>query len=287
MNTSPDQLIPSEKSNQEAGQDLIEEILIPEQPENALVVLSPEEKAERDRKQAENDRIELENERIKLGLEPVSNENKERGPSSKEKSYYEILGVSSTDSPGEIARKYRELANKYHPDKGGDAKKFKEIANVFEVLNNPEKRKTYDASLESAGAFKPSGDEEPGTDLVLKSEQGATMISAIQAAVEGRLQVVVEKFVSKGALANFIYEVDTCSGKLENLSGDLKKDSEKIREFFGDYGMSVDESTIQQWGQDLYEGAIKAKKKKEGGLLHLFFKAIKDLNASVDKAFGK
>jgi len=60
------------------------------------------------------------------------------------KDYYEILGVSKDASADEIKRAYRKLAHKYHPDKGGDAEKFKEINEAYQVLSDPEKRKKYD-----------------------------------------------------------------------------------------------------------------------------------------------
>jgi molecular chaperone DnaJ len=63
--------------------------------------------------------------------------------------YYEILNVSRNASQDEIKSSYRKLAMKYHPDKNpGDheaEEKFKEVAEAYEVLNNPEKRRRYDA----------------------------------------------------------------------------------------------------------------------------------------------
>jgi molecular chaperone DnaJ len=65
-----------------------------------------------------------------------------------ERDYYEVLGVTRAASDGEIATAYRRLAIKYHPDKNpGDQEaieRFKEAAEAFEVLNDPDKRSRYD-----------------------------------------------------------------------------------------------------------------------------------------------
>ena len=62
--------------------------------------------------------------------------------------YYEVLGVEKTATADEIKKAYRKKALQYHPDKNpGDKEaeeKFKEAAEAYDVLSNPDKRARYD-----------------------------------------------------------------------------------------------------------------------------------------------
>ena len=68
--------------------------------------------------------------------------------SGTKRDYYEVLGVAKTASADEIKKAYRKLAIKYHPDRNpGDKEaeeKFKEAAEAYDVLSNPDKRARYD-----------------------------------------------------------------------------------------------------------------------------------------------
>jgi molecular chaperone DnaJ len=67
---------------------------------------------------------------------------------STKRDYYEVLGVAREADAEEIKRAYRKLAMQHHPDRNvGDAEaeqKFKEAAEAYEVLRDPEKRQRYD-----------------------------------------------------------------------------------------------------------------------------------------------
>ncbi len=62
--------------------------------------------------------------------------------------YYDILGVDKNATEAELKKAYRKVAIKFHPDKNPDdataEEKFKEAAEAYDVLSNPQKRQRYD-----------------------------------------------------------------------------------------------------------------------------------------------
>ena len=67
---------------------------------------------------------------------------------AQKRDYYEVLGVAKTATEDEIKKAYRQIAIKYHPDRNpGDKEaeeKFKEAAEAYNVLHDPQKRQQYD-----------------------------------------------------------------------------------------------------------------------------------------------
>jgi len=66
-----------------------------------------------------------------------------QGPVNNDK-FYDVLGVDKNATQHEIKKAHRKAALQHHPDKGGDAEKFKEINEAYSVLGDEEKRGIYD-----------------------------------------------------------------------------------------------------------------------------------------------
>jgi curved DNA-binding protein len=91
----------------------------------------------------------------------------------KYKDYYAILGVERNADADAIRKRYRTLARKYHPDvsKEPDAeKRFKEMAEAYATLKDPEKRAAYD----QLGQQRPGADFQPPPDWSTRFGGGAT-----------------------------------------------------------------------------------------------------------------
>eukprot|EP00931_Biecheleriopsis_adriatica_P121303 TRINITY_DN96394_c0_g1_i1.p1 TRINITY_DN96394_c0_g1~~TRINITY_DN96394_c0_g1_i1.p1 ORF type:complete len:493 (-),score=128.05 TRINITY_DN96394_c0_g1_i1:172-1650(-) len=84
-----------------------------------------------------------------------------------DKDLYEVLGLQDDAEEAEIKKVYRKLSIKYHPDKNPDEeskRKFAEIRDAYEVLNDPEKKILYDTGGLEAVKKAEKGEIEKGED---------------------------------------------------------------------------------------------------------------------------
>lgn len=83
--------------------------------------------------------------------------------------YYEVLGVGRNATPEELKKAYRKLALQYHPDRNpGDKEaeeKFKEAAEAYDVLSNPDKKVRYDQYGHAAFEGGAGGGFSGGMDM--------------------------------------------------------------------------------------------------------------------------
>ena len=69
------------------------------------------------------------------------------------KDYYKTLGIDKNASKEDIKKAFRKLAMEHHPDKGGNAEKFKEVSEAYSTLSDDNKRAQYD----TYGSAGPTG----------------------------------------------------------------------------------------------------------------------------------
>ena len=89
---------------------------------------------------------------------------------------YALLGLKRSASPAEIKRAYRRLARKYHPDiNPGDRAaeiRFRQIAEAYETLSDPERRRRYDQSGAAVEGPAPGTIGFEGFDFSVESVEG-------------------------------------------------------------------------------------------------------------------
>jgi molecular chaperone DnaJ len=78
------------------------------------------------------------------------------------KDYYSTLGVEKSATQDDIKKAFRKLAQKHHPDKGGDEARFKEITEAYSTLSDEKRRRDYDTRGQYTGANSGQGGYQGG-----------------------------------------------------------------------------------------------------------------------------
>lgn len=152
------------------------------------------------------------------------------------KDYYSILDLDKSASADDIKKSYRKLAMQFHPDKNqGDSlaeERFKEIAEAYETLSNPDKKKLYDVKNRQtvngnwAGySYEDIMEDLKGTGFAEAfdrhfSESGSTRGSDIQV----ELNITLED-VYRGCTRQFSYFEKTINGNsaTQSVSVQIKR----------------------------------------------------------------
>ena len=81
--------------------------------------------------------------------------------------YYSTLGITKGASSTDIKNAYKKLAMQFHPDRGGDETKFKEISEAYDTLKDPQKRSLYDSPPQNNFNFHHpfNGGQHPFEDI--------------------------------------------------------------------------------------------------------------------------
>ncbi len=100
------------------------------------------------------------------------------------KDYYVILGVARTESTSGIREAFRELVNRYHPERVGPqgARAFQDMVEAYQVLSDPERRKLYQQGLRHAEG---SAESQPTPILVGQRLQPESLVPESMSVLRG------------------------------------------------------------------------------------------------------
>lgn len=120
------------------------------------------------------------------------------------KNYYAVLGVPQGASDEEIRRRFRSLVRERHPDRFPEGEKreaeaaFQELTEAFNILTNPERRRSHDAELNAPGG-RHVGATGAGNSASPQADDRSQRVRAflargVQAYKEGQLAAAAESF---------------------------------------------------------------------------------------------
>lgn len=142
------------------------------------------------------------------------------------KNYYEILQLKNFATDGEIKKSFRQLAIKYHPDKNKGRKdfeeKFREIANAYEILTDPIKKRDFDFRLSQYDQNK----RTTGTTRTNYSEPKQTTNTKSQKEEKKEERSKASIFWIIAIVIFIIYLISSSNSNNETTTGNSKADKE-------------------------------------------------------------
>lgn len=129
--------------------------------------------------------------------------------------HYNTLKIPNNSELADVKKAYKKLALKHHPDRGGDPKKFQEIASAYEEI---EKYLTRPKQNRNIHIFEPNINDIFSNDLntfnfVFNNNNRNTFYSQQQTTVTPCKQIKVTTKVINGKSQTIIEETDTRTGK--------------------------------------------------------------------------
>lgn len=138
---------------------------------------------------------------------------------------YDLLGIKNTASQDEIKKAYRKLSTKHHPDKGGDAEKFKELVMAYNILFDEGKRKRYDLGETAENITKSTVSEDQETIQALLNLFNQVIVSPVDLDHMDIFDFMKKQIVqSKGSLNHSIRQEEAIISKFQRAIKRIKTD---------------------------------------------------------------
>jgi curved DNA-binding protein CbpA len=170
---------------------------------------------------------------------------------------YHVLDLPVDATAEEIKSKYKSLAQQYHPDKGGDAEKFKEINLAYSILSDPIRRKLYDET----GIYK----NEPNP-----KDQALNDICSRLAHFLWKMNVDVEDLIQ--LLRNDI----------QNEKNQINQKIDITKQTIANFKRAVNKIRRKKEGENILQNFIKLQVKQQEDLLNNLNNRIKLCNTMLE-----
>lgn len=178
---------------------------------------------------------------------------------------YKVLKLTSNATPSQIKKSYYELAKIYHPDKGGDKKKFYIISVAYKVLYDSQRREAYDEKYYNSGKNKRTlEDLQDEYKKELKSKVQIEKLDMTKKDAKKKFNEAFQK--NKDVESDYIYDVEDKIIE-KDMSSYLKSNveiknylSQNVNLFRGSY---FDTETFNEVFHDVKEDYMKEEPVKD------------------------